>query len=100
MGSCARAIPLVLFVLLAGCEATLPPTAPPENEVVVGLKNLHSGWLQKCEGLGDRPGDATGDLLEDFNSAAALGGVCKQRHNALVEYLTPLIEKAKNQSPP
>lgn len=100
MGSCARAIPIVLSLLLAGCGGTRPPEVSGENEVVVGLKSIPAGWLEKCKGLGERPGDATGDLLEDFNAATTLGGVCQQRHGTLVDYLVPLIEKAKNQSPP
>ena len=92
MGSGTKAISLAL--LLAGCGAHQAPVEP--NEYQIALKQVKDEWLKDCEGLGDRPGNATGDLLQDFADAAALGGECRARHNSAVQYLRPLVEKAKS----
>lgn len=96
MGGRAQLVPLAALLALVGCANAPPPPAPEATpEVVIALKELNKDWLKYCEGLGDRPGSATGDLLQDFNDAASLGGACKARQKALVDYIAPLVEKAK-----
>lgn len=100
MGRRAQLIPLAVLLALVGCASPPPPRTPDTTpEVVVALKELNQEWLRYCEGLGDRPGSATGDLLQDFNDAASLGGACKARQKALVDYIAPLVEKAKAYRP-
>lgn len=94
MGRQQKAIPVALALLLSGCFGSgTNPTAP--NEFQIGLREVKDEYLKSCDGLGDRPGSGVGDLLQDFNDASALGGLCRSRHEALVEYLRPLVEKAK-----
>ncbi len=91
MGSRTTAVSLAL--LLAGCGTHQAPAEP--NEYQIALKQVKEEWMKDCQGLGDRPGNATGDLLQDFADAAALAGECKARHNSAMQYLRPVVEKAK-----
>ena len=100
MGRRAQLVSIAALLVLTGCVHTKPKPEPaPTPEVIIALKEMNKEWLKYCEGLGDRPGSATGDLLQDFNDAASLGGACKARQKALVDYLTPLVEKAKAYRP-
>lgn len=96
MGRSQKAVSLALLLALSGC-GTAPVLEVDENREA--LKNVRDSWLVECTGVGSeaRPGDATGDLLEDFSNAAKFGGICQERHRSLVEYLRPLVERARSQ---
>lgn len=96
MGSRAKtyAIALLTFIAvsLTGCGGQ--PVQPP-NEYRIALAQLNTSWLDVCRGLGDIPDRAVGTLLQDFVDLSGVAAPCRADHNALVEYLTPLIEKAR-----
>lgn len=99
MGSRTQAISLVL--LLAGCghQPVSEPAGQPES--VIALKGIKAEWLKPCEGLGDLTDHKVGDLLQDFTNAASLGATCQARHNSLIDYLGPLIQRLQHDpSPP
>lgn len=101
MGRISQLVTLVFAALLAGCAGD-PPKAKSEPlpEVIIALKELNEERLRLCPKLGERPGDATGDLLQDFTAVASIGAECQRRQKSLVEYIRPLVEKAKTYSPP
>lgn len=97
MGSCQKphALMSVLFIALslAGCGSK---PVPPPNEYRIALQELDSAWLTECLGLGDIPDRRVGTLLQDFTDLVSVAAPCRADHNALVQYLKPLVEKAKS----
>lgn len=91
MGYRAQLVPLILSLCLTGCFKDAE--VMPDSELQIAIKSIPDEYLKHCEGLGERPGDMTGDLLQDFNTAATLGGICQARHDSLVGYLAPLLQK-------
>lgn len=88
-------------LLLAGCAGDPAAPVPGEvPEIVIALKEINDVWLQDCPEIGDRPGGAVGDLLQDFSEVAQAGAICQTRHRNLRDYVRPLVEKAKAYSPP
>ena len=96
----ATAFLLAAFLLLAGCFGREAAEPVAEAELIVALKNTKAEWLKPCDGMPpELPENQTGNLLEDFNTATSLGAECKLRHSNLVDYIAPLIERAKVTSP-
>lgn len=92
----ALAFLLAAFLLLAGCFGREVKEPVAEPELIVALKSTKAEWLKPCNGMPpELPANQTGNLLEDFNTATALGAECKLRHSNLVEYIAPLVERAK-----
>lgn len=89
-----HAIAGLLFIALSVSGCAQAPVPPP-NEYKIALQELDTSWLDECQGLGDKPDRKVGSLLADFTTLAPLASICRTNHNALVEYLKPLIEKAK-----
>jgi len=94
MESRTRAYALILLLALTGCAGRATEVTPP-NEYEVALQELDTQLIKRCQGLGDLPDTAVGSLLQDFVNLSAVATPCRANHNALVDYLTPLIEKAK-----
>lgn len=89
----AHAVVLGLALFGAGC--THQSTAPEVNEYQIALKQIPEEYLKQCESLGPPPENQVGNLLQDFNDLSAVSAPCRALHNELVQYLTPLIQKAK-----
>lgn len=86
------AVVLGLALFGGGCT---PHRAPEPNEFQIGLAQIKDEMTKDCEALGAPPGNQVGNLLQDYNDLTAIAAPCRERHNALVYYLRPLIEKAK-----
>lgn len=98
MGSRTQAVAMIVLSLfaLAGCRKdVVQPTLP--NEYKEGLKYVKAGWLEDCPSLGSLPGHTAGDLLQDLADIAVLASECRERHRSFVEYMRPLVEKAKKE---
>lgn len=95
MGS--RTSIIALALLLSSCVRYVYVEVEKPNECYTALAQINEYWLQPTPTLKDRPGNEVGDLLQDFADAAAIGGECRARHNSLIEYVSPLVEKAKTQ---
>lgn len=94
MERCTRAYALIALLALAGCST--PATQPtPPNEYEVALQELDRQLIKRCEGLGEKPDNAVGTLLQDFTDLAKVAAPCRENHNALVDYLLPLVDKAQ-----
>ena len=92
MGSRQKTYAVAFALLLAGCSTKAPE---PVNEHALALANVDAAWLAECQGLGDKPDRAVGTLLQDFVDLTKVAVPCREDHNALVQYLKPLIDKAK-----
>lgn len=98
----AVAICAILTSLLTGCPGTIPrePEAPPlklrsQTEIDVGA--VKDEWLKKCDGLSvdSRPQNKAGALALDYTALVGVAAPCRVRHNALVEYLKPIVERER-----
>lgn len=87
-----HAVVFGMALFAAGCTGK-PPKEP--NEYLIALKGVSEEQMTPCGGLGEAPENQVGNLLQDFNDLSAACAPCRARHNSLVEYLRPLIEKAK-----
>jgi hypothetical protein len=96
MGSCQKPYALIGLLLIA-LSLTGCPFNPvkPANEYQIALQELDVSWLDECRGLGDVSDRKVGTLLQDFTDLSGVAAPCRLNHNALVEYLRPIIEKAK-----
>lgn len=41
------------------------------------------------------PENSIGNLLTDYNNISAARAICVTRHNSLVDYLKPIVEKER-----
>lgn len=91
----------VMALLFIGLSLTGCGTKPPEptNEYKIALQGLDASWLVKCQGLEDIPDRKVGTLLQDFVDLTKVAVPCRADHNALLDYLKPLIDKAKAGEP-
>lgn len=96
MGSRTKTYAVIALAIVAasvvGCDRH---RVQPPNEYRIALQELDTAWLAECRGLGDLPDRAVGTLLQDFVDLSGVAAPCRADHNALVEYLKPLVEKAK-----
>lgn len=81
---------LSLSLMGASCQ---PQPAP--DEFRIALRQIKAEHLAKCERLDETPENSTGDLLQDFANLASISAACRARHDTLVDYLGPVVEKAK-----
>lgn len=87
---------LVLFVLatLAGCGSQ----AVTPNEYMIALAQVDDEHLRLCGGLPAMPEGKVYGLHQDFNILATISAQCRTRHNNTVEYLLPVVIKARNEA--
>ena len=84
----------VLSLSLMGASCQPQPQEGPD-EFRIALRQIKAEHMAKCEGLGETPENSTGDLLQDFANLASISAACRARHDTLVDYLGPVVEKAK-----
>jgi hypothetical protein len=91
----------IIAVLMSGCFHTAPvkPTEPirVKSETELAVAAIDREWLKRCEGLkGPMPANEVGALLQE-HAASTLPALaeCMKRHNSLVEYLIPVVEKER-----
>jgi len=90
--------PITCTVAVLVCFALMGASCQPQkstDEFRIALRQLKEEQIQKCTGLGEAPENSTGDLLQDYADLAQVAATCKIRHNTLIDYLKPLVEKAK-----
>lgn len=92
MGSRQKTYAVAFALLLTGCGTKAPEAT---NEYAIALAAIEPSWMDECQGLGDKPDRAVGTLLQDFVELTKVAVPCRVNHNALREYLQPLIDKAK-----
>lgn len=83
-----------LSLALMGASCQPQPSAGPD-EFRIALREIKTEHLAKCQGLGEAPENSTGDLLQDFANLASVSATCRAKHNTLIDYLAPVVEKAK-----
>ena len=92
-------VPLILlglFVLatLAGCGSR----AFQPNEYMIALAQVKDEHLRECQGLPqEMPEAKVYGLHQDFNILATVAAQCRTRHNNAVEYLKPIVAKARSE---
>ena len=58
----------------------------------LAVEQLNEVWLERCRLLPEPPGNTVGDLLKDGTDAMHLLSECATRHNALIDYLRPVVK--------
>lgn len=96
-GRGARAICFVcLSAALEGCAQTqVRQDITTKSSTELAVEALAKEWLTECQGMPPLPENTVGDLAEDAIVAMTLLAECRARHNALVQHLTPIVEKEK-----
>lgn len=56
---------------------------------------IKSEWLQKCTLDKAVPTNNVGALLQDYVDLSEQFAVCSARHNALIQYLAPVVKKER-----
>jgi hypothetical protein len=95
IGSCA-----IIAALTVGCRTA--PVQPQQqirvkSETELAVAAIDREWLKRCEYLrGPMPENEVGALLQE-HAAVTLPALaeCMKRHNSLVEYLIPVVEKER-----
>lgn len=100
-GSIARTLGFCASVALASCATTQPqaPIAAKAPETIA-LEQIPDDLVQACAGPKlEEPPNTVGDLLDDVIYAYILYAECAARNSALVNYLRPIVERAKGLTP-
>lgn len=103
MGRGTQALAIAV-IALAGCKASPPPQQLPSqalSDVEIGLREMNREFLVKCGRLDTpMPENEFGALLKDYGVVAAYAAACRKKQNQLVDYLLPLVNKAKGAPAP
>lgn len=86
------AVMLGLAIFATGCTNKSPKEP---NEYQIALKQVSTEWTTPCPVLGAAPENSVGALLSDYSALAEVQAICAARHSALINYLAPLVQKAK-----
>lgn len=83
---------------LVGCtSAPKGATVKTRTEAEIAIAEVREEWLKKCEFVVTERGNSIGELLKDYTDAAAALAECTARHNDFVDYIGPIVRKARNQ---
>jgi hypothetical protein len=94
---------LLAFLTLgtAGCTHVVKgQDTGTRNELEVALRNIPATQLTHCDTTLREPDNSVGSLLSDYNAVTTKGAACATKHNGLVDYLQPLLDKLGLVSPP
>jgi hypothetical protein len=85
-----------LTLVACGSKPVKPTTPlPTKSETEIAVSQIKAEMLLKCEGFGPERVNTVGSFALDFADAAAGWATCITRHNGLVDYLKPIVEKEK-----
>lgn len=94
------AVIVAVTLTLGGCswlwrKEADAPRLPVKTETETAVSAIKDEMLLKCEGFGPERDNSIGNLAQDFADAAAGWATCISRHNGLVDYLKPIVDKEK-----